>query len=52
MVVVLDVPLSLRGSVRFDSSEVLLHRRRPTCKSDRTHFLPSDFIMCFYKVTL
>jgi hypothetical protein len=38
--------------VRFGSSEVLLHRRRPTCGSDRAHFLPSDFIMCFYKVTL
>jgi len=33
--------------VRFGSSEVLLHRRRPTRGSDRALFLPSDFIMCF-----
>jgi hypothetical protein len=51
-VVVPEVPLSLRGSVRIGSSEVLLHWRRPTCGSDRAHFLPSDFIICFYKVTL
>jgi hypothetical protein len=49
---VLELPLSLRGSVRVGSSEVLLHRRRPACGSDRAHFLPSDFIMCFYNVTL
>jgi hypothetical protein len=43
-----EVPLSLRGSVRIGSSEVLLH----WCRSDRAHFLPKDFIICFYKVIL
>jgi hypothetical protein len=38
--------------VRFGSPEVLLHRWFPKCGCDRAHFLPSDFIMCFYKVTL
>jgi hypothetical protein len=51
-VVIPEVPLSLRGSVRIGSSEVLLHWRRSACGSDQAHFLPSDFIMRFYKVTL
>jgi hypothetical protein len=36
--------------VKICSSEVLLHWRCPACGSDRAHFLPSDFIICFYKV--
>jgi hypothetical protein len=37
-VVIPKVPLSLRGSVRIGSSEVLLHRWRLACGSDRAHF--------------
>jgi hypothetical protein len=50
-VVILEVLLSLIGSVRFGLSEVLLHWQHLACRSDRAYFLPSDFIMCFYKVT-
>jgi hypothetical protein len=52
LVVVPKVPLSLRGSVRIGISEVLLHWCHPTCGSDRAQFLPSSFIMRFYKVSL
>jgi hypothetical protein len=33
-----EVPHLLRGRVRFGSSEVLLHWRRPACGSDRAYF--------------
>jgi hypothetical protein len=51
-VVIPEVPLSLRGVLKFGSLEVLLHWQRSTCGSDQANFSPSDFIICFYKVTL
>jgi hypothetical protein len=38
-VVILEVPLSLRGSVEFGSLEVLLHWQCSACGSDQANLL-------------